>query len=161
MKRFFLYLSLALYSSALFGQAQDKRLTFILIIDDELPVTDITNGIFLFKDSAGTIKDKISFDYKVGGLLMSSSDYKKLLSPNPEHRIFIKFKHIEFRPHHVEYTYEKEIPNGWINKEYIIFRVFNASNKVNRTKYFFKQGEEYLIQIKIPGSSTLLITRKQ
>jgi hypothetical protein len=161
MKKAAFFIFLTLFSSALLGQGQDKRLTFILTIDDELPVTDITDGVFLLKDSTGTIKDKISFDYHVGGLGISAVDYKTLFASNPEYSIFIKFKHTVFRPNYTEYIYEKEIPRKWLNEEYIILKIYNASNKVSRAKYFFKHGQKYLIRIKIPGSSTILITRKK
>lgn len=153
-----LYLFLLLYSSASLGQEQNKRLTFILSIDNEVTITGVTDGVFLLRDSTGAIKDKLPFDYHVGGLIMSPSDYKKLFSYDPKYRISIKFKYTEFRPRCGEHTYEEEIPKGWLNEEYMIFNVYNASNKGNRAKYFFKPGQEYLIQIKIPSYSTILIT---
>ena len=161
MKKALLCLFLALYSSGLLAQEQSKRLTFILFIDSQLPTTGITDGMFLLKDSSGVIKDKMPFDYHVGGLVMAASDYEKLFKSTSEYRIFVKFKYAEFRPENIQNTYEKEIPKGWLNDEYIILKVYNYANKANRAEYVFKPREEYLIQIKIPASSTILITHKK
>ena len=161
MKKVFLYLLLTVQTLTLFGQEQSKRLTFILSIDDQLPVTDITDGTFLIMDSVGTIKEKIPFNYHVGGLGLSLSDYKKLFASNSDSRILIRFKHVQFRPTYVEYSYEKEIPKGWLNEEYMVLKVYNKSVKSNRAKYFYKPGQRYIIQVKIPGSSTIPITRKK
>ena len=91
MKKILLYLFLILLSSTLFGQEQDKHLTFILFIDDKVATRDVTDGMFLIKDSTGTIRDKIAFVYHVGYLSMSSADYKKIFDSKLEYRIFMKF----------------------------------------------------------------------
>lgn len=161
MKKVLPLFLLILFCLSSFGQEKDKCITFILLIDGELPTTtDITDGTIIFNDSAGIKKDEISFDFHVGRIQMSLQDYKKLFSIDAGNRIFIRFKYKKFYPKYAEYAYEKEIPNGWFNKDYMIFKIYNAFNKAARARYFFKHGEKYLIQIKIPGSSTLLITRK-
>jgi hypothetical protein len=159
MKKGILYLFLVIFVSNLYGQTKNERLTLILFIDNKLPVTDVTDGEILLKDSSGIKKDEIKFDFHVGGLLMSSPDYEKLLNINRGSRIIIKFKYKVFYPKFGEFSYEIEIPEGWINKEYIILKIYNESNKINREKYFFKNGQKYLVQIIIPGSSSILKTK--
>jgi hypothetical protein len=156
MRKVILCLFLVIFNSILYGQIKNERLTFILFIDNKLPVTDVTDGEILIKDSSGIKMDEIPFDFHVGGLLMSSLDYKKLFNINPKLRIFIKFKYKVFYPKYDEFLYESEIPVGWLNKEYIILKVYNKSDKINREKYVFGNGEKYLVQIMIPGSSSIL-----
>lgn len=154
-----LCLILILSNLYLFGQEKSKRLTFILSIDGELPVSDIKDGFFMSGDSLGCIKDTIPFEYHVGYLSMSPANYKKFFSLNPSSRVFINFLHLLFRPQHFEKIYRKEIPREWLNEEYIILKVYNVSNKESRAKYYFKPEEQSLIQIIIPGNSTILTTR--
>ncbi len=117
--------------------------------------------MFLLKDNSDAIKDTIPFDYHVGGLVMTASDYKKLFVSAPNYRVSVKFRYTEFRPQYIQNDYEKEIPKGWLNEEYTILKVYNYANKVSRAEYVFKANEKYLIQIKIPASSTILITHKK
>jgi len=62
----------------LFSQDQNKRLNFILLIDNEIPKTSIYDGFFFIKNSTGAIKDSIAFDYQVGALIMTDLNHKKL-----------------------------------------------------------------------------------
>jgi hypothetical protein len=154
---FFLYF--IIFSSSLFAQEQSKRLNFILLIDNEIPVASVYDGFFLIKDSAG-IKDKIPFDYQVGGLVMSSSNYRKLFLQYSGSEIDINFKYRKLDSNSDEaHEYKKKIPEGWMNEMYIIFKVYNYYNKESRKKYFLKK-DDYGIEISVPGAGSVIPIRQ-
>jgi len=142
--------------------AQDgtMRMNFVLEIDNEIPVATIYDGVFLIKDSAGNIKDKIPFDYEVGGLSMSSSNYHKLFFQYLKDEVTINFSYRNLDTNSSEaYKYEKEIPKGWLNETYMIFKVYNYYNRESRKKYFLKKGG-YGVEIRVPGAGSVIPTRK-
>jgi hypothetical protein len=159
MKKIIVIIGLAFCTLMSSAQQQDKRLNFILFIDNELPLIGITDGLILFKDDQGFIKDSLPFSYHVGALAMSSTNYEKLFASNLNYRILIKFNYKLFRPKYQVFNYEGEIPPGWLNEEYIIFKVYNSSNKTSKAKYLFQNGNKYIVQVIIPSKSTTLNKR--
>lgn len=142
-----------------FSQVQDKRVNFILFIDNELPLTGITDGVILLRDDQGAIKDSLTFDYHVGGLALSSTNYEKLFASNPHYRILVKFKYEIIWPKYQVFNYQSEIPSRWLNEEFIIFKFYNSSNKESRAKYLFSNGNRYIVQVIIPSKRTVLDER--
>lgn len=160
MRKILLSFILVLYGLSLFAQEADKRLTFILLIDNEVAANDISDGMFLLQDSTGVVRDKLPFTYHVGSLSMSLADYNKLFGSNKGYKVVLTFIHTEFRPRYSQHTYEKLIPSEWLNEQYIILKVYNRSLSANRSKYVFGKGQQYLIQVKVPGSGSILVTHK-
>lgn len=157
-----LLLFIILFSSALntLGQEQKKRINFILLIDNDIPKTNVYEGYVLIKDSLDTLKDKFSFDYQVGGLLLSNSNYRDLFSKYSRCKIIISFKYEQLHLNESKvFEYEKEIPAGWLNEVYIIFKIYNYSNLESRKKYFLKKNS-YAIEINVPGAGSSIPLRK-
>jgi hypothetical protein len=142
-----LSLLLILYSLNVFSQ--NKRLNFIILIDNEIPKTNIVEGRFIVKDSMGTRKDSINFKYQVGGLIIDSSDYKKLLPQNLKSKVVIKFDYSTL-PDLAVNEYKYEIPSEWLNEVYMIVRVYNYSNEESRRKYYFRKKNGYKIIFESP-----------
>jgi hypothetical protein len=154
------FLVFVIYSMSIFGQEKSKRLNFILLIDNEVPVATVYNGVFIITDSSRILKDTLSFDYEVGSIKMSSSNYNKLFFRNPQTKIEIKFKYESYQSHFTDvYEYKTEIPSEWINEMYIILKVYNYFNKESRRKYFLKKGG-YGIEIRVPGAGSVIPLRK-
>lgn len=147
-------------TSKAFGQEQSQRLNFILLIDKEIPIATIFDGYFLFKTQQNNIEDTIPFNYQVGGLMLTSSNYKKLFIQDSTAEIIIKFKYKRLFSSFVEiHDYEKRIPSTWINELYIILNIYNYYNATSRKKYYMRKGE-YLIQLQVPGKQNVLPFRK-
>lgn len=127
----------------LFGQDEIKRLNFILLIDGEIPIATISEGCFLMKDSTGNVTAKLPFNYKVGGLEVSASDYKILFSKSNNSKKFIRFKFNGPKTLYNPKLYQCPI---WLNEDYIIMNVYNKYNKLNNEKFDFGNSE-YLVQI--------------
>jgi len=152
-----------------FAQERTKRLPFILLIDNEIPDPSIINGVFIIKDNTGTVKDSIKFKYEIGGLDMDQSAYNKFFNVKQSYNIFVKFNEQSAKLD-TTYVYQKQIPNkyinseypnGYINKRYFAIKIFNKFNVESRSKYYFKMNESYVVQIIIPGFSTILPTLKK
>jgi len=138
-----------------FGQERSKRLNFVLLIDNEIPVASISKGIFEIKDSAGYMIDTIPFVYNVGGLEVSESDYRLLFSRNRKSTVFIKFFYISAMTSFDPYLYKTSIA---LSKDYVIMRIFNRAKRENVEKYEFGK-RQYLIQTETPFYTTLLRER--
>ena len=54
-----------------------------------------------------------------------------------------------------------EYPNGYINKSYLILKIFNKSNVESRAKYYFKKDEKYLSEIRIPARGQLILRKRK
>ena len=165
MKKIVLLLFASFSYIAALGQTRsDKYLPFVLLIDNEVPTYSDTHGVFLIKDSVGVVKDSVTFKYDVGVLLMTDGEYNKLFAVRPPNKLSLKIYHISL---HVDttYVYEKSIPidyfnaeypHGYMNKEYFIVKIFNKFDADARSKYYFKKGEAYLMQITIPGMGDVI-----
>lgn len=159
--KMFLFLCFIMFNLTLFGQDQNKRLNFILLIDNEIPKTSIYDSFFKIKDSTGVIKDQIAVDYQVGGLIIPGSYYKKLFLQNSKSKIVIQFKYKIFLPDSAQVNqYEYEMPANWFNEKYIILKVYNYSNKESRRKYYFNK-KSYRIIIQTPLGGNVIATKRQ
>lgn len=159
MKLKITYLLVILLSS-LEGYSQDQtaHLNLILFIDDEIVKTGIYDGVFQTKDSLGNVADSITFRYQVGELILTLEGYRKLTVLKPESKVVIAFKYRQICPNVIEYEYSKEIPLSWLFQRYVIFKVYNFTNKKNRKDFREKKG--YGFEIETPERS-MLIPRKK
>jgi hypothetical protein len=152
----FLILNSIVLSSGGFAQAPSKQLPFILLIDNDIPVNNIYDGFFSAVDSEGIIKYRIPFEYRVGSLVISSSDYTRLFSIDAKSNVLIDFKYTKVgRDSSEGYEYKKEIPAKWLNEKYMIFKIYNYTNKESRAKYVLRKGK-YGIEISVPGAGSVI-----
>lgn len=162
MKKSYLILLLVvlLFGLNSIGQNKEMRLNFILAIDNEIPIAKIFDGYFLIQNKIHYKQDTLRFQYQVGGLLLSSTDYQNLFLVDSLSTITIKFKYRNFTQNftHV-YNYEKVLRNTWINESYIILNVFNYYDADSRKKYFISKNQ-YLIQVQVPGGGNVIARRK-
>jgi hypothetical protein len=158
--RAFLLLHYIVLSLTLHAQEPVKQMPFILLIDNDIPVNNIYDGFFSIIDSGGVVKDRIPFDYRVGNLLISPSDYTKLFSLSTKGKVSINFKYSKIGPNSSEvYKYKKEIPAEWLNEKYMIFKVYNFDNKDSRGKYALKR-DQYGIEVSVPGAGSVIPKRR-
>lgn len=165
MTKVILLLFASLSFIAVSGQEKEsKSLPFVLLIDNEVPTHSDTWGIFLIKDSVGTVKDSIMFDYEVGRLSMTKAEYNKLFKVKPVYNIFLRISHLST---HVDttYVYEKKIwnkywnweyPHGYMNEDYFIVKIFNKFDADSRAKYYFKPGQDYIVLITVGGMGDII-----
>jgi len=157
-RRVFLFLLLFALRPILYAQEQDKRMVFILLIDNEVPVSNIFGGVFLIADSTGPVKDTIPFEYQVGSLRISHPNYEKLRK-YLKRKIIIDFKYNKLTTNNSEvYEYKEKIPEGWLNEEYMIFKVYNYFNPESRRKYALNKNC-YGIEIAVPGAGSVFPKR--
>jgi hypothetical protein len=148
--RLFLIMSLLLSIKNGFAQEANSHMTFILLIDDEVPVRNIIDGFFSLYDSAGYSESCIPFNYHVGWIELTDSDYHKLLFHRPNDRIAFSFTYKVSDSSRIYKHYTLEIPQEMINKVYLIIGVYNYENLESREKYFIPGGS-YGATISSPG----------
>lgn len=151
-----LILFIILLTYKTFGQDPCDRLRFVLLIDGEVPVANIYESWIELKDGASL--RKIPFNYEVGSLFFPGNGYKELKALSPEAEIVIRFKYHQFEPKSAELLYKKSLKAGWLNQQYMIFKVYNFSNKANNRAFNERKG--YGIEISTASFSTVLPRRK-
>ena len=165
MKQFILLLfAIPFITSAYAQNRAGKLLPFVLLIDNEVAIKSDTHGVFLIKDSIGTTTDSVMFDYDVGVLSFSKSEYRKLFATKPLNKLSLKIYHLS-QDADTTFIYEKrvpieyfnsEYPHGYLNKEYFIVKIFNKFDSVSRSKYYFEKNQSYLMLITIPGMGDII-----
>lgn len=126
-----------------------KGLTFILLIDDQVPTGFVGRFQLKTSDNFGKITDSILFDYEVGRLVFhTDADYKKFIGSDNKLKVTFQFHYQSPYPEENKYFYTEEMLLRYFKEKYMIFRVYNYSNKKNRGKFFQKKGygAEYQIQ---------------
>ncbi|MHA4807471.1 hypothetical protein ACX0G9_05175 [Flavitalea flava] len=161
LRKYIFILFITLSGNKGFAQEMDKRLNFVVLIDNEVPTPSyILNGVFLIKDSTGKEVEKIPFHYQVGFLEMTTMGYNKFFNPGYKNNIYLKFQFYEMRPKDITHDYEYEIPNDMINHLYYILKVYNYSNKQSRKKYLLKK-RIYGIELTTPGMVTVIPRKRK
>jgi len=127
-------------------QAQDqlRRIDIILMIDGEIPTSNISEGYFIIQDSIGKEVSRVPFDYKVGRVEINDIDYGKISSSKGKSSLGIQFKFTSAKSPYNKCLYKSNI---WLNKDYMIMEIYNKSKKKNYEKFDFGK-KEYLVQIK-------------
>ena len=144
-----------------FVQAQNTRMTFILSIDNSIPVTNVLNGSFTIFDSLGHTIDSIPFEYHIGWLELSGQSYIKLFTEysNDEIKISFLFNHISAYDENYTQKYIEKIPKGWLNEQYMILKAYNYRDPFSRKKYTLKK-DTYDIEIITPKGKIFLDKNK-
>lgn len=144
-------------NNSLFSQESNKRINFVLLIDNDVPVpSKISKCYFSNKDTIGNIKDSIPFAYEVGGLLLSSDNYKKLITYPHQSNLYINFIYID---NNQFYKYQKRISAEWINELYLILKIHNYSLRESKKQYT-RNGDGFGTQIIFPGGGAVFPMEK-
>lgn len=139
-----------------FCQAQENEsLNFIILIDEEIPIATISSGHFILKNEFSS--DTLSFQHRVGRVLMKSEDLNRLFVTDKSTTIEMSFSYLHHsKPcHNSLYQYNIKLLRENINKDYIILKIYNYYNKYIRKKYSIKKGGYVYIR-KNPGYSEIL-----
>lgn len=118
----------------IFGQDVPRDLTFILLIDDQVPTGFVGGFKLKTSDNFGKVTDSILFDYEVGRLLFhTGADYKKFIQSDNKLKVTFQFSYQSPYPEENKYFYtEEEMPIRYFKEKYMIFRVYNYANKKNK-----------------------------
>lgn len=150
-------ISILLFSLTGYSQDQKTHMNFTLLIDNEIVETGIYDGAFQIKDSLNNVLDNIPFKYLVGDLVLNPEDCEKLKTLKSGLILVITFKYRQICPNVKEFVYLKELPLSWLFQRYMIFKVYNFTNKKNYG--YFKERTGYGVEITIPGKG-IVIPRK-
>lgn len=138
-----------------FSQNQSERLNFLIMIDNQISGLNISEGYFTIADSLGNVKEKINFEYHVGYLQLSAESYEKFYSLSNPSKITIQFKNRTINPSFKEVSYQYVFSSDWINKEYMLLKIYNFS-KQNRKIYWFDKNVNYVSEFSIPSKGTVI-----
>lgn len=112
--------------------AQTNHLNCTVFIDGKLPDLDVLTGYFNYIDSNKHLT-KIDFDYVIGEITLSNSDYYLLKKAETNSDIEICFK---YKPAiGKEYQYFETLKVEWLFDRYLILRITNLDFR--RGTYYF------------------------
>lgn len=152
MKIFFLIVGIAIttISNAI---GQKREIPFVLLIDNNVPVSTISDSYFLIKFNDDKKEIKIPFYYYVGAIIFDDQYYDLLLN-NYSNKLSIHFKYFDFVSHN-KISYAKSIAGGTFSTKYMILSIFNYFNKESRKKYVIPK-DGYVARIQGPSISEVL-----
>jgi hypothetical protein len=145
-----------------FGQAGEKHIPLIILVDGDIPSVGISKGAFLIENTDGRVRDSIPFTYRVNSATITDRQSTEVHSLTPKDMLVIKFRYNRAYSHvgaeEESYDYETKIDAKYINDAYLILKVYNYANPANTRFYTSKQG--YGIEVSSPNGGTLLPLRK-
>jgi len=148
------------YSVNAYAQSAADRITFLIVIDNDYPWSDIIDSKFIIKDRYGKTKSEIPFDYTVGKMLCNDSVYNGLFKIKIQDTLYIKFRYRNLA-RDSDITYEEKIDKKLINKEFMILKIFNKYNLYSNQRYIIPKNKGYVFQVIIPGTQTILNEKKR
>lgn len=161
MKTIFKYVTLVVFfcSSCFFVQSQDKCLSFIIVIDDEIAI----GSIFDVRINAVTGEDSfvIKTSYYPGNLQVDF-DSKPEITQDDVTNLFLIFSwnNYEGGKHRI-LNYEVEIKKEWLNEKFCILRVYNLYKKRYKNAFYLNDvSKGFLFELDSPSYGFKLVRRK-
>ena len=105
----------------------------------------LSNNYILLKSNTNTAIDTVKFEYKYGTLLFSENDFKKLLGKPKYDSVYMTFTYLQFRPKQKTYAYNIQIDPLFLQQTYLIIKIYNYDNAIN--KGIFPEKEGYGVEI--------------
>jgi hypothetical protein len=97
------------------------------MIDNQISKLNISDGVFICSDSLGIERRKINFIYHVGYIELIQEEYEFFSSLQDKLKITVKFNNRIINPAFKEDTYEYTFTSDWINKEYMLLKIYTAT----------------------------------
>lgn len=147
----FLYRLLILLSSM--GQNFEHNSNLIIMVDDELSIGSISNIMLTNNDF------KVIANYDPGILTISEADYKILKESNLKLTLYLEYyEYIGKKQNY--YNYEIPFSPEWLDKRYIVLRIYNLNKKPYKNKYDpLSNKQPYTFEVDYPGGSMRRITK--
>jgi hypothetical protein len=126
--------------------AQCKKANLLIMIDEKPSLT--INNFYIDSQSEKDIRVK----YSVGGIDLNDDIYTKLLNDQSQN---LKLNFEAILPNKTfAAKYVIEIPNFFLNQDYIIINIFNLDNKKYKKKYLKMalNNKDYYVVIETPSS---------
>jgi hypothetical protein len=144
-----------LISIGLFAQ-EERKMTFVLMINEALPVASIARSQIILDN--GT---KVSVGYIPGALIFSESNYQQLLEAKSD-SLILAFDYYEYEGKKQKvYNFELPFHKGWLNQSYMVMKVYNLEKR--KYKGVFEpldKDRNYTFELDYPGGQMLRVRNK-
>ncbi len=151
---------ICLLTNIALAQNKSDRMTFLIVIDNNHPWSDIINSKFEIKSKDGKIKLEIPFEYKVGKIICDDQIYDKLFNLKSEDTLYIKLMYRNLA-RDSDIFYEVKIDKKLLNTEFLILKIYNNYDRYSNERYIIPPDKGYVSQIIIPGTQTILNEKKR
>lgn len=154
---YILFFFLFMIPNDIFGQEENKNISFILVIDDEIISTSV--GITFYINSENS-NEKISATYYPGTLLMKKSDYEKLISTETK-TIYLRYFGTIYTNGKENYNdFEIEYNKNWLQDTYNILRFYNLDKTKYKKRYEpLSKEKNYTFELSSPNTTLLRVKR--
>jgi hypothetical protein len=160
--KLFLLLSIVITGFRVSAQTKEKSLPLIISIDGDIPSAGIYKGTFLIEDILGNPIDTIPFNYVVSKATVTAKQYRELMSLAPKDKVVLRFGYDRSYPNvnvpEEYYEYETKMSARYFNDEYIIVKIYNFANPLNKIYAPSKKG--YGVELYTPNGVTLIPLKK-
>jgi hypothetical protein len=155
MKKLYLILSFLFLYQVCLSQELEKKLKFLLSVDNEIPSNNVSNFQLTSVDSASKAEQRFSMTYKAGELITTDTVMHALLQLNSTTDLVLSFSYQSFRTKAaVDHSFICIIPKGWFNEQYLILNIYSKEYPENQQKFLYKPGEIYVTRLLTPGKAT-------
>ena len=157
MKTVSIILILTFWCIHIYCQDSNKKLDFIIVIDDNIATGSISTVQLKTKTEGEKV---ISANYYPGSLELKNSDYTKLMSESGS--IYLTFVYHEYDMNtQKNYSYELELKKPWFSDYYNIIRIYNLDKKKYKNKYKpLDKNRNYNFELESPSNSFKLVEKK-
>lgn len=140
------------------GQENNKNISFILVIDDEIISTSV--GITFYINSENS-EERISATYYPGTLSMSKSDYEKITSTETK-TIYLRYFGTIYTNGKENYNdFEIEYNKNWLNDTYNILRFYNLDKAKYKKRYEpLSNKKNYTFEVSSPNTTFLRVKNR-
>lgn len=158
MSRILIIALFFLSSLNMYGQADEKKMDFIIVIDEVIPVGAVSS--VEFKAVGDKSESNITASYYPGNLSLKQGDFLKLLSDSTK-KIYLKFDYYEYEGErqHI-YNYKIEINKSWLENYFNIFHVYNLNKEKYRRMFpSVEKSKKYVYELESPSGGFRIIRK--
>lgn len=158
MKKILLMLFSTTLMSVLYGQESNKKLDFIIVVDEQIVIGTVSNlKLILQRDRKDDI---VKVYYHPGSLEIPFSGYEKMLSDVID-SLYIDFTYYEYTGQKQKvYHYKIELKKLWLKESFVILKIYNLDKKKYKNDFQPLKGRNYTFEIDSPSYTFRRIREK-
>ncbi len=145
---------LILIVSPLYVTGQDRfDMNLVILINEHVPIGSISK-LRLMVDGEEFEADYVPGDFQVPGVRLED-----LISSSSSISLAFDYNDFEGNKHEL-YNYQIDLEKGWIDKSFVVLRIYDLSKKKYRRQFCPLQGKNYTFELDLPGQSIARVRKR-
>lgn len=158
MKRILFLILTCLAINEALGQVIRKSFDFIIVIDERIPISSMTN--FRIRLDDGTRQEIVKSSYHPGNLSLEELDYSILLSDSSG-KLFLEFTYFDHSDkRHNIYSYSIELKKVWLDSKFNVLYIYNLDKRKYKNRFEVEENSKYIYELDSPDYGFKRIRRR-